>query len=134
MLAEGTTIDEFIKSAAVDSGQVLSALTVAMAITSIVGGWLCARFGYRLPIIGGLLLVGGGFLLMSNWSGVITYGLMAVHLAIAGLGFGLVTAPVGTAVINAVQAEIRGVASGMVLILRLMGMSVGLSSLTAWGL
>jgi hypothetical protein len=37
-------------------------------------------------------------------------------------------------VINAVQPHLRGVASGIVLIFRLMGMSVGLSSLTAWGL
>jgi MFS family permease len=134
VLAEGTTLDEFIKSAAVDSGQILSALTVAMALMSVVGGWLCTRCGYRLPIISGLLLIGTGFLFMNTWSETISYGQMAIHLAIAGLGFGLVIAPVGTAVINAVSAEVRGVASGMVLILRLMGMSVGLSSLTAWGL
>jgi EmrB/QacA subfamily drug resistance transporter len=134
VLAEGTTIDEMIKSAAVDSGQILSALTGAMAIMSIVGGWLCARFGYRLPIVTGLLLVGAGFFLMNSWSPTTTFGPMALHLMVTGLGFGLVIAPVGTAVINAVQAEMRGIASGLVLILRLMGMSVGLSSLTAWGL
>jgi len=134
VLAEGVTIDELIKSAAVDSGQILSALTVAMAAMSIVGGWLCARFGYRLPIISGLLLMGLGFFLMNTWSPDATFGQMAWHLLVAGLGFGLVIAPVGTAVLNAVQPEERGIASGLVLILRLMGMSVGLSSLTAWGL
>jgi EmrB/QacA subfamily drug resistance transporter len=134
VLAEGTTIDELIKSAAVDSGQILSALTVAMAVMSVVGGWLCGRFGYRLPIITGLLLLGLGFFLMNTWSPAVTFGQMALHLMVAGLGFGLVIAPVGTAVINAVQPEARGIASGLVLILRLMGMSVGLSSLTAWGL
>jgi MFS family permease len=134
VLAEGITIDEMIKSAAVDSGQILSALTIAMAVMSIVGGWLCARFGYRLPIISGLLLMGAGFFLMNTWSPDIAFGPMALHLLVTGLGFGLVIAPVGTAVLNAVQSEERGIASGLVLILRLMGMSVGLSSLTAWGL
>ncbi|MEM7344963.1 MAG: MFS transporter [Chloroflexota bacterium] len=134
VLAEGSTVDEFIKTAALDSGQILSALTVAMAIMSIVGGWLCSRFGYRWPTVAGLLLTSLGFFMMSSWSPAILYNQMAVHLTIAGAGFGLVIAPVGTAVINAVAPAMRGVASGMVLILRLMGMSVGLSSLTAWGL
>jgi hypothetical protein len=51
-----------------------------------------------------------------------------------GAGFGLVTAPIGAAVINAAPEEQRGVASSLVIVLRLMGMSVGLSGLTAWGL
>ncbi|MCL4299369.1 MAG: MFS transporter [Anaerolineae bacterium] len=134
VLARGATLDEFIKSAALESGQVLSALTVAMAVMSVVGGWLCARFTYRLPTVAGLLLMSLGFYLMNTWSAAVTYGQMAFHLMIAGLGFGLVIAPVGTAVINAVQPHLRGVASGVVLIFRLMGMSVGLSCLTAWGL
>lgn len=134
VLAEGRTLEEFIKSAAVDSGQILSALTAAMAVMSVVGGWLCARFAYRLPTVAGLCLMGGGFFLMSTWSAGVTYGEMAVHLLVAGLGFGLVIAPVGTAVINAVEPHAHGIAASMVLIFRLMGMSVGLSSLTAWGL
>jgi EmrB/QacA subfamily drug resistance transporter len=134
VLAEGATLADYIKSAALDSGQILSALTVAMALMSVIGGWLCALFAYRLPTIAGLLLISLGFYLMNTWSAAVTYGQMALHLLIAGLGFGLVIAPVGTAVINAVQPHLRGVASGIVLIFRLMGMSVGLSSLTAWGL
>jgi hypothetical protein len=134
VLARGTGIDDFIKSAAMDSGQILSALTGAMAVMSIVGGWLCARFGYRWPAAAGLLAIGAGFFLMNTWSPQATFGGMAAHLLLAGTGFGLVIAPVGTAAINAVPAEVRGLAAGMVLILRLMGMSLGLSSLTAWGL
>ncbi|MCB0207838.1 MAG: MFS transporter [Anaerolineae bacterium] len=134
ILAEGATIEEFIKSAALESGQVLSALTGAMAVASIGGGWLATRFGYRLPTVGGLLLIGVGFFGMNTWTEAVTSAAMALHLATAGLGFGLVIAPVGAAAINAVAAEVRGVASGIVIILRLMGMSLGLSSLTAWGL
>ncbi|MBN1220511.1 MAG: MFS transporter [Anaerolineae bacterium] len=134
VLAEGVTIDDMIKSAAVESGKILSALTVAMAVMSVVGGWLCGRLGYRPPIISGLLLIAAGFFQMNTWSPTITFDRMAWHLLVTGMGFGLVIAPVGTAVINAVQSQERGIASGLVLILRLMGMSVGLSGLTAWGL
>jgi hypothetical protein len=47
---------------------------------------------------------------------------------------GLVTAPIGAAVINAAPEGQRGIAAGLVIVMRLMGMSVGLSGLTAWGL
>ena len=61
-------------------------------------------------------------------------GDMAGELAILGVGFGLVIAPIGTAVINAAPSDQRGIAASLVIVLRLIGMSVGLSSLTAWGL
>ncbi|NJN53434.1 MAG: MFS transporter, partial [Anaerolineae bacterium] len=56
------------------------------------------------------------------------------QLAVLGLGLGLVIAPVGTAVINAAPDSERGVAASLVIVLRLIGMSVGLAGLTAWGL
>jgi EmrB/QacA subfamily drug resistance transporter len=128
-------LGETIESAAVDSGRILSALTVAMAIASVAGGWLCERFGYRLPTLLGLAFTGGAFLLMGTaWQVDVRYGPMAVHLALAGAGFGLIIAPTATAVVDAVAAEQRGVASALVIVLRLMGMTIGLSALTAWGL
>ena len=128
-------LSESIEAAAVDSGRVLSALTVAMAITSVLGGWLCARLGYRLPTLLGLALIGVAFLLMGTaWQVDVGYGHMALHLALAGAGFGFVIAPTATAVVDAVTAEQRGVASALVIVLRLMGMTIGLSALTAWGL
>lgn len=128
-------LGETIESAAVDSGRILSALTISMAIASVVGGWLCERFGYRLPTLLGLGFISGAFLLMGTaWQVDIDYPQMAVHLALAGAGFGLVIAPTATAVVDAVVAEHRGVASALVIVLRLMGMTIGLSALTAWGL
>jgi MFS family permease len=119
----------------VDSGRILSALTVAMAIASVVGGWLCERFGYRLPTLLGLAFIGAAFVLMgATWQVDIDYVRMTLHLSLAGAGFGLVIAPTATAVVDAVVAEQRGVASALVIVLRLMGMTIGLSALTAWGL
>lgn len=134
VLAQGGTLDALLRNAAMESGQILSALTVSMAIASLIGGWLCGRFGYRLPSVVGLLMTAIAFVLMSGWGPNESRAYMTLHLALAGFGFGLVTSPVGTATIDAVMADLRGVASGLVLILRLMGMSVGLSALTAWGL
>ena len=134
VLAQGGSLDELLRSAALESGQILTALTAAMAVASVVGGWLCGRFGYRFPSAAGLLMTAAGFALMSSWGPDESRWRMALHLALGGFGFGLVTAPVAMATIDAVASDLRGVASGLVLILRLMGMSVGLSALTAWGL
>jgi len=59
---------------------------------------------------------------------------MAAGLALAGIGIGLTFAPIGTAVINSVRERERGVASSLVIILRLIGMSISMSSMTAYGL
>jgi MFS family permease len=134
VLAQGGSLDELLRNAALESGRILTALTASMALASLIGGWLCGRFGYRLPSVAGLLMTAAAFVLMSTWGPDDGRGRMALHLALGGFGFGLVTSPVGTATIDAVTPDLRGVASGLVLILRLMGMSVGLSALTAWGL
>ncbi|MFQ5945636.1 MAG: MFS transporter [Anaerolineae bacterium] len=134
VLAEGADVSDMLRSAAVGSGQLLSAFTVAMATLSVVGGWLTSRLGYRPPAALGLILLSGGFLLMSSWSPAIERLQMILHLAVAGFGLGLVLAPVATAVIDAVPAASRGMGTGLLLMFRLMGMSVGLSGLAAWGL
>lgn len=134
VLATGGTAEDAVRAAALHTGLVLAALTGSQAVTSLVGGWLCGKLGYRLPTVGGLLLSAVGFGLMGTWTPHVGYGAMALHLCLAGLGFGLVTAPLSTAVIDAVDETKRGVASSLVVIMRLIGMSVSLSVLTAWGL
>ncbi len=124
-----------VETAALTSGYLLSGMTGAMAVTAYVGGRLTERFSYRPVTLLGLALCALGMGLMgSRWVVGTPYGEMAWQLAVLGVGFGLVIAPVGTAVINAAPDNQRGIASSLVIVLRLMGMSVGLSALTAWGL
>jgi hypothetical protein len=59
---------------------------------------------------------------------------MASGLALAGIGIGLTIAPIGTAVVNGVGEQERGMAASLVIILRLIGMSISMSSMTAYGL
>lgn len=124
-----------VEKAALTSGLLLSGMTISMALSTYVGGRLTQRVSYRPVTATGLSLCVVGFIMMGRlWVVDIPYGQMASHLVILGLGFGLVTAPVGTAVINAAPTTQRGVAAGLVIVMRLLGMSVGLSGLTAWGL
>ena len=124
-----------LETAALTSGALLSAMTAAMAATAYLGGRLTERWHYRPVTWLGLAGCALGFGLMGlSWEPATPYGQMAWQLAILGAGFGLVTAPISAAVINAAPEDQRGIAASLVIVLRLMGMSVGLSGLTAWGL
>jgi MFS family permease len=129
-----TIVAETLDQGALDSGLILLALTVPMAIAAFPGGWLAARIGYRWPALVGLVVALAGFGLMNHWWVDTTYATMIPHLAVAGLGFGLVMAPIAAAVVDAAPAEYRGTASALVIIFRLVGMTIGVSSITTYGL
>ncbi len=124
-----------IERSAVIAGWVLSALTAAMAISTYVGGQITERTWYRPPVIAGLLGAGTAYLLMGfGWTATTPYPTMAWQLGLLGVGIGLVTAPTSAAVVDAAPADRRGTAASLVVVLRLIGLSVGLSGLTAYGL
>jgi MFS family permease len=122
-----------LRRGAWDSGWMLSALTLTMAALAVPGGWFTARAGPRLPALAGLGAALGGFVLMSTWQPGTGYALMALQLVITGIGLGLVISPVATVVINAAGGQYHGSASALVITLRLIGMTVGVSVLTLWG-
>ena len=123
-----------IEQGALESGFMLSALTIPMALAAIPGGNITEKHGYRLPAVIGLITAIIGFALMSQWQADTSYTVMAAELVFAGIGFGLTLAPITTAVVNAAPENYRGAASAMVLTFRLIGMTVGVSSLTSYGL
>ena len=124
-----------VEQAALNSGLLLSAMTASMAVTAYLGGRFTESLSYRPVTLVGLILCLAGFALMGlTWTQGKSYFSMAWQLVILGAGFGLVTAPIGAAVINAASDDERGIAASLVIVLRLIGMSVGLSSLSAWGL
>jgi MFS family permease len=128
-------VESGIERAAVISGWVLSALTAAMAVSSYLGGRMTERWSYRPPILFGLGAVVAGFVVMGlGWTPDTPYLRMAWQLAILGVGFGLVFAPISAAVVDSAPPDERGVAASLVMVLRLIGLSVGLSGLTAWGI
>jgi MFS family permease len=141
--------------AALVTGYLLCAFTVPMALAAIPGGWLSERLGYRSTVVAGLMIAIVGFWWMSLWrvemaAQAVAFfdnlrqapdplhargiGFMAGGLALAGIGLGLTIAPILTAVVNGVGDQERGMASSLVIILRLIGMSISMSSMTAYGL
>ncbi|MDJ0497097.1 MAG: MFS transporter, partial [Acidimicrobiia bacterium] len=124
-----------LEQAAVTTGWVLSALTASMSIASYVGGRVTESRWYRPPVLIGLALASAAFFLMGyGWNADTSFWLMGAELGLLGVGFGLVMAPTTAAVVDSAPANRRGTAASLVMVLRLMGLSVGLSGLTAWGL
>ncbi len=124
-----------IARAAERAGILLSALTIPMALAALPGAWLAERRGYRTATSLGLGLAAIGFFLAgTTWRMDTPELTMAAHMVLVGVGLGLTIAPIGTVVINEVGEDQRGVASALVLIMRLIGMTVAISSMTTFAL
>lgn len=124
-------VDNSLGEAALKVGLLLSALTVPMALAAVPGGWLSDRIGYQRTTILGLGLALLGFLLIwRTWTFDLSEAIIAAEMALVGIGLGLTFSPISAAVINSADENRRGVASALVIILRLIGMTVAISSLT----
>ena len=116
-----------------DGGLWLMRLTAAIPVGAVLGGIACQRLDYRVPAFIGLALAALGFWLMSGWDIAIAEPALTVHLITAGLGFGLLIAPIALAATESVGEENRGTAAATVTATRMVGMTLGLATLTAWG-
>jgi MFS family permease len=129
-----TLVAQTVQQGAWDSGWLLSALTVPMAFAAIPGGWLTEHTNYRWPSILGLIMSIGGFLLMTTWKANTPYITMIPQLVLTGVGFGLTMAPIASAALDTAPQDQRGTASGLVILFRLVGMTLGVSGITTYGL
>ncbi|HEX5546913.1 MAG TPA: MFS transporter [Ktedonobacterales bacterium] len=119
---------------AIAAGLALLRMTALVPVGAFAGGWLSGRISCPLTAAIGTFLTAVGLYQMSLWP--INVGELQVTIATvtAGLGFGLVIAPISTSALNASPPSQAGVASSVVTALRMTGMTLGLSGLTAWGL
>lgn len=100
------------------------------AIFAPAGGQLAARFGTSPVIITGLSLVIAASGLMALGSIATSLTSVIAGLAVAGMGFGLSRPALVSAVGDAVEDGAMGVASGTLLMIGLLGASIGIVTLT----
>jgi MFS family permease len=122
------------------SGLLLTQFLLGVPIGAVVGGLLAGRVGSRPTAVLGMVLSAAAFLQMSSWqAGELALRVGPIRpadigLGACGLGFGMVIAPLTASVLELTRAQNHGLASSLVVLARVMGMLLGLSALTAFGL
>jgi MFS family permease len=95
------------------AGIYLLPLTVGFVVAGPLSGFLSDRYGAKLFATGGLVIMAASFVGLLLIPIDFSYPIFAILLFFNGVGSGLFSAPNTTAVMNAVPADQRGVASGI---------------------
>jgi MFS family permease len=109
-------------------------LMAAIPVGAILGGFLARRVGVALTALGGVAACALGLYLLAAWRPDTSADQMTRDLLVTGLGFGLQLAPLTSVVVAWAGPARAGVASALATVMRMIGMLIGLSSLTSWGL
>jgi EmrB/QacA subfamily drug resistance transporter len=114
---------------ALGCGVRLAIITAGSLITAIPAGRLSAHVPVRYLISPGLLLVGIGLLLMRGLSADTSWTHLIPGFLIAGLGSGMVNAPLASTAVGVVQPQDAGMASGINSTFRQIGVATAVAAL-----
>jgi MFS family permease len=107
------------------AGQILTPMILAWVLTSVIGGWLMLRFGYRPVVIAGMLMFLAGAGLLATVSATTTMWQLSGYVIVMGLGAGLVMATYALAAQRSVPRARTGVATSITLFARSIGSALG---------
>ena len=123
-----------LERSSLEGGLMLMRLTGTVPVGALLGGYLAYRLGHRVVSALGLAVAAGGLFLMSGWNPADGDAMLTMHLLQAGLGFGLVIAPLFVAAMDAGPDDYQATAASLVTVARMIGMALGLAALSGWGM
>jgi len=114
---------------ALESGAALLPVAGALAVSAPLSASLVSRFGTKVVVAGGLLLVSVAFAVLSQAETDSGFELVALALVIGGMGMGLTMAPATDSILGAVPADEAGVGSAVNDTTREVGGALGIAVL-----
>ena len=109
-------------------------MTATIPLFAVLGGLLLRRVDARWITVAGLVLIAVGMFRLSGWQVEIAEPRLTLDLVLAGAGFGLVVAPLMHRAVAAAPQDYRAVAASMIVVARMLGMTLGIAALSAWGI
>ncbi len=108
-------------------GLVLSAVPIALAVSSPLAGWISDRFGARRLPAFGMAVLAGALSTLSRVGATSSVASVTAYLFVAGLGMGLFQAPNNTTVMSALPRARLGAGGGVLATARNAGMAAGIA-------
>lgn len=116
-----------------DSALLLAPLTIGIALFSLLSGPVANRIGTFRMTSTGVILTATGYILLYALVNHHDIWRMVAGLAVAGSGIGMLLAPLSDVALDDADESNRGSAVSIALMFRLLGMTLGMSLLTAAG-
>lgn len=126
LLAQGV-----LGATATEAGSFLTPLMLSWVIVSIIGGRLLIRFGSRVLVILGLILMLGGFVALATFTRTTPKALMMFELIVIGSGLGLTMFTLLVASQHSVRREQLGITTSLNQFSRSIGGALGVAILGA---
>jgi EmrB/QacA subfamily drug resistance transporter len=123
-----TQFFQFFKGyTALSAGIHLLPVAISVGVASVIGTKLAVRFGTKIVVAAGLLMMAAFYAWVSTANATLAYGVIAVQMTLFGTGLGFTSAPATEAILGVVPKEKAGVGSAVNDATRLLGGALGVA-------
>jgi DHA2 family methylenomycin A resistance protein-like MFS transporter len=110
-----------------ETGLAFVPFAIGITVSNLMGGWLSAKAGARLPIVSGLFVAAAGAILLTGLGPDTTYLSMLPAQLMVRFGAGLAVPPMTAALLSTVPRSRSGSASGLLNAIRQSGAAIGVA-------